>query len=94
MYNVLSTPRISSTAKAAKHVSRGWGDKPQAGGQETWLEHGIEMSGSRKEMRGIFFHERLTQGIKNPIQNVDLWQSATTAIPSSKSSVAICTNAL
>ena len=26
----------------------------QAGGQETWLGHGIEMSGSRKEVHGIF----------------------------------------
>ena len=54
MYNVLLAPHISCTAKAAKHVSRGWGDKPQAGGQETWLEGDIEMSGSRKEMHGNF----------------------------------------
>ena len=71
-----------------------WSVVWQAGGQETWLEHGIEMSGSCKEMHGIFLHERLTQRIKNPIQNVDLRQCATTIISSSKSSVAICTNAL
>ena len=31
-----------------------WSVVWQAGGQETWLEHGIGMSGSRKEMHGIF----------------------------------------
>ena len=31
-----------------------WSVVWQAGGQQTWLEHGIEMSGSRKEMHGIF----------------------------------------
>ena len=31
-----------------------WSVVWQAGGQETWLEHGIRMSGSREEMHGIF----------------------------------------
>ena len=69
-----------------------WGDKPQAGGQETWLEHGIGMSGSRKEMHGIFLHERLTQRAKNDIQNVGLRQCATTTI--STHAQAMYTNAL
>ena len=31
-----------------------WSVGRQAGGQETWLGHGIEMSGSHKEVHGIF----------------------------------------
>ena len=31
-----------------------WSVVRQVGGQETWLGHGIETSGSRKEMHGIF----------------------------------------
>ena len=48
MYHVMVAQQSFYFTCALQFVGR------QAGGQETWLGHGIEMSGSRKEVHGIF----------------------------------------
>ena len=49
----------------------------RAEGQQTCLEHGIEMSGECKgDACYSFLHERLTQGVKSLVQHVGLRQCA------------------